>query len=97
LGYYQNRYANWFDYAESEGVRRTCDFCGGEFTPASPNQKRHRRNPETHNMAEDLTAAACEDERWKASLSRDAWIRRILGYSPEEFIELHGMKDYLSL
>ena len=97
MGYYQNRYSNWLDYAESEGVKRACDFCGRSFTPASPNQKRHRRNPETHNMDEDLEAAACEDEHWKASLSRDAWIRQVTGYTVQEFISIYGMDTYQAL
>lgn len=97
MGYFQNTHANWLDYAERAGIKRTCGHCGGEFTPSSPNQKRHRRNFESQGESEYLTAAACEDDHWKASLSRNAWIRKVTGYTVQEFIEIYGMETYRDL
>lgn len=97
MGYFQNRYDNWLDYAESEGVRRTCDFCGREFTPAGPTQKRHRRNPDLDSESEYMEAAICEDEQWKASLSPRGFVTRVLGMPVAEFIAAHGRAAFESL
>ena len=98
-GYFQHKYANWLEACDfgSGTRRRTCDFCLKEFDATSPNQKRHRRSYDLQGEGEYLEAAACEDEQWKASLGRRAFVTRVLGMTVAEFIELHGQEDYDTL
>jgi hypothetical protein len=100
MGLFQHQYADWKEAVDWGSCPRkfvTCDFCGKEFEANSPNQKRHRRNYELQGEGDYLDAAACEDEQWKASLSRRSFVTRVLGMTVKEFIEIHGRSEYESL
>lgn len=85
------QYENFHEYAVFNSLVRTCDFCGQDFVPNAPNQKRHSTNQgENSTGSEDDEAIICAAEQWKASLSKNSFIRLVLGMTVQEFIEQYG-------
>jgi hypothetical protein len=40
MGYFQHLHSNWQE-SDAAQEERVCSYCGGAFTPYSPNQRRH--------------------------------------------------------
>jgi hypothetical protein len=96
MGYFQHKHGSWKESLEGYEPKIICDFCKEEFQPESPNQKRHRRN-DNLDGDEYTSAAACEDEQWKQSLSAIGYVHQVCGMTKAEFIKEFGQETFDTL
>lgn len=86
MGYF-NSYSNWYEYAQCAGITRKCECCGIEFTPRSPNQRRHSYA----DWAEDMEACWLDDEINR--LSPRQYLAHV-GETKTSYIEKFGLEQY---
>ena len=86
MGYF-NGYSNWKEYAEAEGITRRCECCNKEFTPRSPNQKRHSYT----DWVEDSELCWLDDEINRMSATK--YLQHV-GETKQSYIGKFGIDQY---
>lgn len=85
MGYFAG-YANYAEWHEARGTETCCAYCKKPYTPTAA-QNRH---------CADCLPAYWHD-KWRDSLSRDGFIRKVCGMTPAEYIAEWGQEAYNSL
>lgn len=86
MGYF-NGHSNWKEYAEWAGITRKCESCGKEFTPRSPNQRRHSYT----DWVEDSEDCWLSDELDRMPPRK---YLQHMGETKKSYIEKYGIEQY---
>lgn len=80
-------YSDWYGSRIPEIYYPKCEICGEPFQPNSPRQKicSHEDSP------------SCHYYKWSNKLSRDGFIKLVLGLTVKNFILQYGIDSYNSL
>lgn len=87
MGYFQNTHANWQDYVSYADIERTCEWCGKQFIPRSPNQKRHSYD------SDDIDSIACVWEYELEHMGPRQYLNYV-GMTKKEYIKEYGIEQY---
>jgi hypothetical protein len=86
MGYFAG-HKNWEEFAEWHGITRRCEYCGQEFTPRSPNQRKHSWvDYQEYNID-------CVLQRELDEMSPSTYLRHV-GMTKKKYIKEYGIEQY---